>query len=145
MSIPPLPHLLPQNRKIRHLRGISLRNLNFSRPRDQSVDDSAIIKPSSKLENLKETSQVHHARSSENLRGQTLRRRSTNLSSASPLSRQRMLELAIEARAADSFFSLHCGREEEPIYVSELRERATVGRAVCALDSDQAVPFRGAS
>src|SRR3569833_2105614 len=104
MSIPPPPHLLPQNRKIRHLRGISLRNLNFSRPRDQSVDDSAIIKPSSKLENLKETSQEHHARSSENLRGQTLRRRSTNLSSACSLLRLWLLVLAFVVCVVVLFF-----------------------------------------
>lgn len=38
--------------------------------------------------------------------------------------RQRQLEDTVESRAADVFFSLHCDGEEDPIYISEVGERA---------------------
>lgn len=125
------PLLLPQNRKLRHLRGIYLRNLSFVRPRGRTIDDAAINKSPSKLEALRETPQLHHALSTEslrttNLRPTTGRRRSTNLANASPLTRQKRLEYTVESRVADAFFSLHCECEEDAIYVSEVAERATV-------------------
>ncbi|KAB5549500.1 UV radiation resistance protein and autophagy-related subunit 14-domain-containing protein [Coniochaeta sp. 2T2.1] len=119
------PLLLPQNRKLRHLRGIYLRNLSFSRPRGRTIDDAAINKSPSKLEALRETPQLHHAISSESLRPTAGRRRSTNLANASPLTRQKKLEYTVESRIADVFFSLHCDGEEDAIYVSEVAERAT--------------------
>ena len=120
------PLLLPQNRKLRHLRGLYLRNLSFVRPRGRTTDDAAINKSPSKLEALRETPQLHHALSTESFRPTAGRRRSTNLANASPFTRQKKLEYTVESRVADVFFSLHCDGEDEAIYVSEVAERATV-------------------
>ncbi|GKT97110.1 UV radiation resistance-associated protein [Colletotrichum tofieldiae] len=119
------PLLLPQNRKLRHLRGIYLRNLSFVRPRGHTIDDTALNKSSSKLEALRDTPQLHHALSSDNLRPKAPRRRSTALAQATPVTRQRMLQFTIDGRAADVFFSLHCEDEDEPVYISEMKEHAT--------------------
>ena len=120
------PLLLPQNRKIRHLRGLYLRNLSFTRPRGRTVDDAAIIESPGR----REAPQLHHALSSESLRqpaaASEKRRRSTNLSGAAPFTRQKKLEYAVESRIADSFFSLHCRGEKDAVYISEVSERATV-------------------
>lgn len=121
------PLLLPQNRRLRHLRGIYFRNLSFARPRGKSADDSVLNKGSpGKLETLKSGHHLQHAASSESLRERTTkaRRRSTNLANQNPVTRQKQLELAIESRAADVFFSLHVEGEEGPIYISEVKERA---------------------
>ena len=54
-----------------------------------------------------------------------LRRRSTlNWTNAPPETRQKKLEDVVAERLADTFFSLHCADIEEPIYVSEVVERA---------------------
>lgn len=123
---PARPLLLPQNRKLRHLRGISLRNLVFAHPRKRTIDDAALNKTAAKLESLRATPQLHHALSSEDLRPQTARRRSTNLPSASPVTRQKQFEDAFDSRLADAFFSFHVEGDEDPVYVSEVLERATV-------------------
>lgn len=121
------PLLLPQNRKVRHLRGIYFRNLSFERPRGHATDDSVIKSSPSKAGALKDNAQLlHQSASTESLRPTSARRRSTNLGSATPTMRQDRLETTIDARVADMFFSLHSGGEEEPIYVSEVVERATV-------------------
>jgi hypothetical protein len=36
------------------------------------------------------------------------------------------MEFAVDSKVADAFFSLHCNGDEEPIYISELAEKATV-------------------
>ncbi|KAM7183001.1 UV radiation resistance associated protein [Rhypophila sp. PSN 637] len=120
------PLLLPQNRKLRHLRGIYLRNLTFTRPRGHTIDDTSLNKSPAKLKTIRETAQLHHAASSEELklRPSAGRRRSTNLANASPLTRQKKLEETFDARLADCFFSLHVDGEEEPVYISEVSERA---------------------
>ena len=120
------PLLLPQNRKLRHLRGLALRNLAFSRPRGRTIDDAALNKSPAKLESLRNTPRLHHALSSEALRPPTARRRSTNLANASPATRQKQFEETFDTRLADAFFSLHVEGQEEPIYISEVEERATV-------------------
>ncbi|AEO69848.1 bc45f02b-37b3-40d3-b2ac-ed02082c5d8f [Thermothielavioides terrestris] len=122
---PTRPLLLPQNRKLRHLRGISLRNLTFSRPRGHAIDDAALNKSPAKLESLRDAPQLHHALSSEDLRPPAGRRRSTNLANDSPAARQKKLEDVFESRLADAFFSLHVDAEEDPVYISEVAERAT--------------------
>ncbi|KAK4239280.1 UV radiation resistance associated protein [Achaetomium macrosporum] len=122
---PTRPLLLPQNRKLRHLRGIALRNLHFSRPRGHTIDDAALNKSPAKLESLRSAPQLHHALSSEDLRPPAGRRRSTNLANASPATRQKKFEDAFSSKLADAFFSLHVGGEEDPIYISEVAERAT--------------------
>lgn len=123
------PLLLPQNRRIRHLRGICLRNLSFDRsPRGRTADDSAVKHSPDKVASLREHAGLHHSASTESLRPRpaTARRRSTNLGSASPVTRQKRLELTIDSRVADSFFTLHAEDEEEPLYISETVERSVV-------------------
>ena len=120
------PLLLPHNRKLRHLRGISLRNLTFSRPRGRTIDDAALNKSPSKIESLRDTPQLHHALSSEDLRPPGARRRSTNLANASPVTRQKRFEDLFDNKLADAFFTLHVEDKEEPIYISETADRATV-------------------
>ncbi|MCJ1462576.1 hypothetical protein MMC07_001178 [Pseudocyphellaria aurata] len=69
------PWLLPSNRKLRHLRGISLRNLTLSRPpsrsRGKTTDDeslpNAFISPT-KLFALRESNRLEHSRSSNDLK-----------------------------------------------------------------------------
>lgn len=132
MSIPREPSrplLLPQNRRLRHLQGIYLRNLNFERPRVKTTDDGDLNKGSTnKLDTHTNGHTLHHAASSESLRERPAgaRRRSTNLANKSPISRQRHLELAIESRAADVFFSLHVDGVEDPVYISEVGTRSIV-------------------
>lgn len=120
------PVLLPQNRKIRHLQGIFLRNLTFDRRQGKTIDDSAVKHSPGKVEALRETAQLHHSASSENLRPGSARRRSTNLGNATPTTRQKHLEASIDKRVADVFFSLHVDGEEEPVYISETGERSAV-------------------
>ncbi|KAI1840678.1 hypothetical protein JX265_006111 [Neoarthrinium moseri] len=122
------PLLLPQNRRIRHLQGVYLRNLSFVRPRGKAADDLGLGKGSpNKLQSLKNVPQLHHAASSESLRERPAkaRRRSTNLANKSPITRQKHLELAVEGRAAQVFFSLHVGGADDPVYISEVAERST--------------------
>ncbi|KAK4223557.1 putative UV radiation resistance-associated gene protein, partial [Podospora fimiseda] len=118
------PLLLPQNRKLRHLRGITLRNLTFSRPRGRTIDDAALNKSPAKIESLKNSQQIHHTLSSEDLRPK-FGRRSTNLANTSPLTRQKKLEDTFDSKLANAFFSLHVEGEEEPVYISEVADRAT--------------------
>ena len=122
-SEPSRPLLLPQNRKLRHLQGIYLRNLTLSRPRGKTIDDAALNKTPQKLEAMREP-QLHHAQSSGDLRPPKPRRRSTVWSGASPEFRQKKLEDVIDSGMADTFFSLHCKGLEEPIYISEVVEKA---------------------
>lgn len=120
------PLLLPHNRKLRHLRGIALRNLTFSRPRVRTIDDAALNKSPAKLESLRNAHQLHHALSSEDLRPPAGRRRSTNLANASPVTRKKRFENLFDSKLADAFFTLHVEGEEEPIYISETADHATV-------------------
>ncbi|CZR55333.1 related to UV radiation resistance associated protein p63 [Phialocephala subalpina] len=123
---PSRPLLLPQNRKLRHLQGIYIRNLTLSRPRGRTIDDAALNKSPQKVEALRNGDhQLHHAHSSSELRPPKLRRRSTNWVGATPDWRQRKLEDVIESRMADAFFSLHVeGQDDEPVYISEVVEKA---------------------
>jgi len=118
--------LLPQNRKLRHLRGIFLRNLTLARPRGRTADDAALNKSPGKLEALREAPQLQHSHSSEALRPLASRRRSTNLGGATPVTRQKKIEYTFDTKLADAFFSLHVDEEDEPIYTSEICPRATV-------------------
>ncbi|KAJ1330935.1 UV radiation resistance-associated protein [Microdochium nivale] len=136
--------MLAQNRRLRHLEGIYLRNLSLTRPRDRPADDlEADLGKPPRLNALPEDADVpvlHHSHSSESLRPRpkTLRRRST-LAGASPLTRQRQLETTVDSRAADVFFSLHCDGHDEPVYVSELAERS-VNTNFAFFDLSQAGP-----
>ncbi|KAK7756946.1 hypothetical protein SLS62_000962 [Diatrype stigma] len=130
--------MLPQNRRLRHLQGIYLRNLSFSATRGRAIDDlDAEFKPNSNsndgsnshgLEAAEDDApQIHQSQSTDSFRprpkGQQ-RRRSTTLANISPVTRQKQLEYAVESRAADVFFSLHCEGVDEPVYISEVGERA---------------------
>jgi hypothetical protein len=125
----PRPLLLPQNRKLRHLQGISLRNLTLTHPRGYTIDDAALNKSPEKLEALREP-ELHHSQSTDTLNakkrpGKT-RRRSTIWAGQSPGYRQKKLEDVIYGGMADSFFSLHCEGQSDPIYVSEVVKKAMV-------------------
>ncbi|KAI8962542.1 UV radiation resistance protein and autophagy-related subunit 14-domain-containing protein [Daldinia sp. FL1419] len=120
--------MLPQNRRLRHLQGIYLRNLSFTRPHGRAADDLEADLPSTKLQALHDgpPPQLHHSHSSESLlppRADS-RRRSTTLANLSPVTRQKQLEYTVESRAADVFFSLHCHDGDDPVYISEVGERA---------------------
>lgn len=145
-----------KNRKLRHLQGISLRNLALSPPRPRSrgktIDDESLpyaLKTPAKALAQRETHKLEHSRSSNDLksspskssgalktensdsdapaklRPRKPRRRSTlNWSNAPPRVRQNKLECVARERMADTWFSLHCSGLEEPIYVSEVIEKA---------------------
>ena len=137
--------MLPQNRRLRHLQGIYLRNLSFSVNRARAIDDlDADLRSSHHSNNHNSsnndpdldssawpdghqdhTSFLHKSQSSESLRPRPNgRRRSTTLAHISPVTRQKQLEYAVESRAADVFFSLHCEGVRDPVYISEVGERA---------------------
>ncbi|TEY36634.1 hypothetical protein BOTCAL_0547g00030 [Botryotinia calthae] len=119
------PLILPQNRKLRHLQGIYVRNLTLSRPRGKTIDDAGLNKSPQKLEALRRESQLHHAQSSGDLRPcARTRRSSSNWVGASPSIRQKKLEDVRDSRMADSFFTLHCEGQDDPIYISEVVEKA---------------------
>ena len=119
------PLLLPQNRKLRHLEGLWLRNLSFAQPRVRTTDDVALNTSPSKAGALHEGPRLHHARSTESLRPKA-RRRASTLVQDSPFSEQKKLQAMYDSWVADAFFSLHVEDEAEPIYVSEKQERKTV-------------------
>ncbi|KAL5380557.1 hypothetical protein PMIN04_007279 [Paraphaeosphaeria minitans] len=147
------PWLLPYNRKLRHLQGITVRNLTLvptpSRPRGKTIDDDAIpstLKSPTKKLALHESRGLNHSRSSSDLKchgnketsqrsspekpkrpGMTrgLRRRSTlEWMAANPLTRQKKLEDITDSRMADTFFTIHMDGQEEPVYISEVAKRA---------------------
>jgi hypothetical protein len=133
------PLLLPHNRRIRHLQGVYLRNLTFTRPRGHTIDDATLNKSPAKLEALREP-QLHHAQSSdalnEQIRPGKARRRSTVWAGQSPGYRQKKLEDVIDGGMADTFFSLHCEGVEEPIFISEVVKKAMVSfMSFCRLDN----------
>ncbi|KAI0096123.1 UV radiation resistance-associated protein [Nemania sp. FL0031] len=125
--------MLSQNRRLRHLHGIYLRNLSFTKPQGRAADDLDADLLSStfttKPPDAQHQHQLHHARSSEslNLRPRAnARRRSTTLANTTPVTRHKQLEYTVESRAADVFFSLHCDGhdDEDPIYISEVGQRS---------------------
>ncbi|KAI1062506.1 hypothetical protein LB506_006307 [Fusarium annulatum] len=133
LSEPRRPRLLPQNRKLRHLRGIWLRNLSFAPTSLRTADDADLA--TSKLQVVKESSQLHPSRSSESLRKGNVRpdalrpvqkrRTSLSLAHANLVARQKNLETLYEEAVGDVFYSLHVDADAEPVYISEVRERAT--------------------
>ncbi|PNP50478.1 hypothetical protein THARTR1_08860 [Trichoderma harzianum] len=133
LSEPRRPRLLPQNRKLRHLKGLSLRNLSFAPVQLRTSDDVALIRSPNKLGALKEAGQLHGSRSSDNLRhesrpersrSQPPRRTSLSTVSLSPAQRQKRLKQLLDDTLGDVFFSLHVAGIDEPVYVSEVRERS---------------------
>ncbi|KAL3958345.1 hypothetical protein ACCO45_006507 [Purpureocillium lilacinum] len=107
-------------------------------PAHRAADDAAVDQ-SRRLEVLREAGQLHPSRSSESLRDDAIsgapradkrrpkarpRRTSLSLAHANPASRQRKLEELVESSVGDAFFSLHVAGSDEPVYVSEVRERS---------------------
>lgn len=130
LSEPRRPRLLASNRKLRHLRGISLRELSFAPSSLYTSDDAALP---SRLQALSETG-LHASRSSDNLRLHSETKRpkgvrrtslSLNPTHTTPAVRQRRLEGLRDGAVGEVFFSLHTGGED-PVYVSEVRDRSTV-------------------
>ena len=152
-----------QNRRLRHIQGVSLRNLTLSRPSPDAVgktiDDNSLpnaLRTPTKALALRESHKLEHSRSSNDLKSppqlngsvhkkdregenpfdgsptkksrpapQKLRRRSTlNWTNALPEVRHKKLENVAAERLADTWFSLHCSGIEEPVYISEIVERA---------------------
>lgn len=118
--------MLAQNRRLRHLHGIYIRNLSFTKPHGRASDDlDADLLSTRPQDPQRSQHQLHHARSSESLRPRPgARRRSTLLANATPVARHKHLEYTVESRAADVFFSLHCDGEDDPIYISEVGQRS---------------------
>lgn len=148
-----------QNRKLRHLEGISLRNLTLSRPstlsQGKTADDQALptsLRTPTKSLALREK-KLEHSRSSNDLRtpppgrekhdgsqkgsetrnglnvrpplpGKVRRRSTLNWTNATPEVRQKKLEDVARSKLADTWFSLHCEGVAEPVYVSEVVEKA---------------------
>ncbi|KAK2595647.1 hypothetical protein QQS21_006618 [Conoideocrella luteorostrata] len=136
LSEPRRPRLLPQNRKLRHVKGLWLRNLSFAPASLQTADDATILRSPNRLGKLRETGQLQSSRSSDNLRLDSLRpadkrrpnvqprRTSLSLAHANPLTRQKKLESFIEGCVGDVFFSLHVAESDEPVHISEVRSRS---------------------
>lgn len=121
------------------------------RPRGRTIDDNALpftLKSPTKALALREQKKLEHSRSSGDLRSASnaveeggaiskdkavhttparparARRRSTlDWFGASPIARQKKLEDAVN-HTADAFFSLHVFDHDEPIYISEVAEKA---------------------
>ncbi|QUC17220.1 uncharacterized protein UV8b_01461 [Ustilaginoidea virens] len=130
------PRLLPQNRKLRHLKGISLRNLSFAPANLQTADDAAIVRSPNKLGSLHGAGQLLSSRSSDTLRTDGLRaekrrpkaqprRVSLSLANSNPFTRQKTLESLVESSVGDVFLSLHVAQCLEPVYISEVRHRSS--------------------
>ncbi|KAH8425239.1 putative UV radiation resistance protein (UVRAG) [Aspergillus melleus] len=141
------PWLFPSNRRLRHLQGISVRNLVVTPPnraRGKTIDDEDIpnsLQSPSKILAQDANRHLHHSRSFTDLQStpsrrenptrkeQPLRsyRRNTLLpwNDPNPRTRQTKLEDITKTRMADTWFSLHCDGHEGPVYVSEIVENAT--------------------
>ncbi|KAI1313988.1 UV radiation resistance-associated protein [Xylaria venustula] len=120
--------MLSQNRRLRHLHGIYVRNLSFTKPHGRAADDldADLQSHATKPADSQHPHKLQHSHSSESLRPRAgARRRSTALANATPVTRHKQLEYTVESRAADVFFSLHCQGEDDPIYISEVGHRAT--------------------
>lgn len=139
----------PQNRKLRHLQGVSVRNLVISPPsnrsRGKTIDDDDIpntLQSPAKALAKAESRSLHHSRSFTSLTipaklpstgadDQKHETRRTRRRSTLPWSgenaeiRQIKLGDIMKSRMADTWFSIHCDGIEGPVYVSEVMEKAT--------------------
>ncbi|KMP08997.1 LOW QUALITY PROTEIN: UV radiation resistance-associated gene protein [Coccidioides immitis RMSCC 2394] len=150
------PWLLPSNRKLRNLQGISVRNLLVTPPpatrsRGKTIDDDSVpntLQTPAKILASKEARTVHHSRSVTDLnrvascrdvgdtraaRGEDGKQHRTqalriddeaHFHGRAPTLGQARLEDITARRMADTWFSLHCPDIEQPVYVSEVIERA---------------------
>ncbi|KAF3046997.1 hypothetical protein E8E12_010125 [Didymella heteroderae] len=134
------------------IRNLTL-SLAPTRSRGKTIDDEALpstLKSPTKTLALREGKPLTHSRSSSDLNSiededrfdhgglrkpttparpvrpaKGMRRRSTlEWTNASPLTRQKRLEDITAGRMADTFFTLHIEGQKEPIYISEIAEKA---------------------
>ncbi|PCG96960.1 UV radiation resistance protein/autophagy-related protein 14 [Penicillium occitanis (nom. inval.)] len=148
------PLLFSVNRKLRHLQGISIRNLSITPPnraRGKTIDDDDIpysLKTPVKLASQAQNRGVTQSRSYTDLKSispkvqpldggqeqhdkqiresRRIRRRSTLPWSGGNLqSRQTKLEDIARSRMADVWFSIHCDGIDGPVYISEVVEKTT--------------------
>ncbi|KAJ5370653.1 uncharacterized protein N7496_006745 [Penicillium cataractarum] len=141
------PWLYASNRKLRHLHGISVRNLVVTPPsnraRGKTIDDDDIpntLKSPSKILAQNETRPLQPSRSFTDLKSrpsqdghvdkrpemrESRRRSLLPWNDPNPHTRQIRLEDITKSRMADTFFSLHCDGIEEPVYISEVVDKAT--------------------
>ncbi|KAL1863408.1 hypothetical protein Plec18170_000243 [Paecilomyces lecythidis] len=143
------PWLFPSNHKLRHLQGVSVRNLvidpPFNRSRGKTIDDDDIpntLQSPAKALSKAENRPLQHSRSFTNLKSpaklpgneavdqkqesRRIRRRST-LPWSGDNAEIRQIKLAdiMQSRMADTWFSIHCDGVEGPVYISEVIEKAT--------------------
>ncbi|KAE8154946.1 UV radiation resistance protein and autophagy-related subunit 14-domain-containing protein [Aspergillus avenaceus] len=140
-----------RNRRLRHLQGISIRNLVVTPPSRtrKTIDDEDIpntFQSPSKILAPDPSRSLSHSRSFTNLksgqidgtprisneqkqpppqRRQQQRRNTLPWSDPNPRTRQVKLEDITRSRMADTWFSIHCEHVEAPVYVSEVVENAT--------------------
>lgn len=150
-----------QNRKLRHLHGVSVRNLaanpNTTRSRGKTIDDDDIpnaLKSPSKILSQKESRPLHPSRSFSELHSRAAedgdfskksesrapRRRSLlPWNDPNPRMRQVSLEDITKSRMADTWVSIHCEGIPEPVYISEVIEKST-NPSFRAFDLNQSGP-----
>ncbi|KAJ5800072.1 uncharacterized protein N7518_002140 [Penicillium psychrosexuale] len=139
------PWLYAWNRRLRHLQGISIRNLVVTPPparaHGKTIDDDDIpntLKTPSKILSQSTNRTLQPSRSFTDLKSHSsqhdnakepampsMRRRSTLFwNDPNPQIRQVRLEDITNSRMADTFFSLHCDGLNKPVYISETVDRA---------------------
>ncbi|KAK8058093.1 p63 protein [Apiospora phragmitis] len=102
------PLLTPQNRRLRHLHGIYLRNLTFERHQLKTTDD------------------LHHSASSDTLSDRPPTSPTQYQSrQQEPGYASKAAGIGHQSRAADVFFSLHVQGVDDPVYISEVGTRST--------------------
>ncbi|KAI9883569.1 MAG: hypothetical protein M1823_004667 [Watsoniomyces obsoletus] len=142
--------LLPYNRRLRHLHGLSLRNLSLASLADHTrkrgpktssgsgdVHSEAPINTSHDPKASSERppsgavgtdpgkhkvtdGSIKDAPERPSLKKSAKRRSTLNWAGINPQARQKKLEDVTASRMADTWFSLHCEGIEEPVYVSEV-------------------------
>ncbi|KAL9109856.1 MAG: hypothetical protein Q9227_005559 [Pyrenula ochraceoflavens] len=136
------PRLFPWNRRLRHLLGVSVRNINVVAPLPRSrgrtiTDDDvpAALQSPTKLLAQREANRLKHSSSSTDLKSppkvtsEPQYSAKTNgkpdvhtlsWSATTPFLRQQRLKDAIASTMADSWFSIHCNGVSDPVYISEV-------------------------
>ncbi|RDA85926.1 hypothetical protein CP532_0825 [Ophiocordyceps camponoti-leonardi (nom. inval.)] len=121
------PRLVAQNRKLRHLKGISLRNLSLNDPSSSSSASASASASASETATASASIAAHPpngAGAHDDILNHSLPLKaglSPHLPSAA-VTRHKKLRKLVETSVAQVFFSLHVDEEVEPVYVSELRQ-----------------------
>ncbi|RKF56286.1 UV radiation resistance-associated gene protein [Erysiphe neolycopersici] len=121
---PPRPLLLPQNRKIRHVQGIYLRNLTLP-PSEDAIADNGSKTSGTKSRSFQDHKPpLQRSKSFQDNVLKELQKDSINWAGASASLHQRTLEQVRVNNSADTFITLHCASQMEPIYISEIIENS---------------------